>query len=73
MEKPKHSGRLHVPDHAIGVDSDDVGDPKVPPSPSLAPSALSQGAGLCMHVPDHAIWTDYSDLLSAKRGAIIIG
>ena len=73
MEKPKHSGRLHVPDHAIGVDSDDVGDPKVPPSPSLAHSALSKGAGLCMHLPDHAIRADYGDLLSAKLGPIIIG
>lgn len=37
MEKPKHSGRLFVPDHAIGVDTDDVGDPKVGTSHPLPP------------------------------------
>ena len=31
LEKAKHAGRLHVPDHAIGVETDDVGDPKVGP------------------------------------------
>ena len=29
LEKPKHSGRLHVPAIARGVTREDVGDPQV--------------------------------------------
>lgn len=29
LDKPKHSGRLHVPDIARGVAMEDIGDPQV--------------------------------------------
>lgn len=31
MAKTKHNGRLNVPDNALGVKSDDTGDPSVRP------------------------------------------
>ena len=29
LEKPKHNGRLYVPDIARGVKTEDIGDPSV--------------------------------------------
>jgi len=44
LEKPKHNGRLYVPDIARGVKTEDIGDPRV----SITQVQMKKVMSLCI-------------------------